>query len=173
MPIISAETERNANMAKRVLERPCSPSVSQKERDTLLRFIAGLVPNLSPEQLKQLFQRIEIPSCLKNYSYFQREFIGLLKSVGRRDPLLMTHHAENLLKESKSDDSDILEYVLSAGMLGDLSLGKRQDAQLLWEAYGPRLANKNRQSPMIRLLVAHAYKGQKNISDLLAVAAAH
>jgi spermidine synthase len=170
---ISAETARNANVAKRVLGGACSSNVSQKEwQDALFRSAAGLVPRLSSNQLKRLFQRIETPSCVKNYSYFQREFIELLKSVGRRDPLLMTRHAENLLKESKFDDSDILEYILSAGMLGDLSLGKIQEAQLLWKAYGPRLANKNRQSPMIRLLVAHAYEGQKNVSDLLAVAAA-
>lgn len=165
---ISSEIIRDAELARRVLMGPCSSNMLEKEWwDAQLRTIAFLVPYLSPEQLEQLFQRINTPSCVRHYSSSQRDFVSLLKAVGKQDPAHMARYAENLLKDPKAVDADLLKYALSAGMLGSLSSGKIQDAQLLWKTYGPRLTNENRHTPMIRFLVSHAYKGGNNISDLL------
>jgi len=79
----------------------------------------------------------------------------------------MSVYARNLLAKSRGNavDADLLEYILSAGMLGGLSGGNKQVARDLWGEYGPLLPAKNAQSFTLRLMISHLSMGQENLSN--------
>jgi hypothetical protein len=150
--------------AKQVLTRKCSEdNFRQDWWMAMLHIVADFVPCWSPEQLSRLLRGIETSSCSKSLSDSQRDFIALIKAVGREDPVRMSHYSRKLLAQAREHtvDADILEYILSAGMLADLSVGNRQEACDLWGKYGPMLPVKNAQSFTLRLLVSHLSLGQE------------
>lgn len=121
----------------------------------MLHIIADFVPCWSPEQLSGLLHHIETSPCAKHFSVSQRDFIALIKAVGEKDAAGMAQYSKDLLGQIENDilDADLLEYILSAGMLGDLAAGNIREAGLLWGKYGPLLPVKNAQSLTVRLLV--------------------
>jgi predicted membrane-bound spermidine synthase len=150
--------------AKQVLTRKCSEdNFRQDWWMAMLHIVADFVPCWSPEQLSRLLRGIETSSCSKYLSDSQRDFIALIKAVGREDPVRMSHYSRELLAQAREHavDADLLEYILSAGMLADLSVGNRQEACDLWGEYGPMLPVKNAQSFTLRLLVSHLSLGQE------------
>jgi hypothetical protein len=148
--------------AKQVLTKECSGDILKSEWwKAMLHIIADFVPCWSPEQLSVLLHNIETSSCAKNFSASQRDFIALITAVGKKDAAGMGQYSKKLLEqmEQKAADDDLLEYILSAGMLGYLSAGNMQEAVLLWGKYGPLLPVKNSQSLTIRLLVTRLSSG--------------
>ena len=117
--------------------------------------IANVVPYLSPEKRTELFRLIESPSCTRHFTTPQRDFVALLKAVVRQEPLLMVRYSKKLLEESTFENAELVEYIVSAGILGNLSSGNRDDARSLWMKYGKILPYKNRNSMAMRLLVGH------------------
>ncbi|HSA78045.1 MAG TPA: hypothetical protein VLG72_04210, partial [Nitrospirota bacterium] len=156
--------------AKRVLTKECAEDILQSEWwKAMLHIIADFVPCWSPEQLSVLLQNIETSSCAKHFSVSQRDFIALITAVGKKEAAGMAQYSKKLLEqmEQNTADADLLEYILSAGMLGYLSAGNVQEAVFLWEKYGPLLPVKNSQSLTIRLLVTRLSSGwQGNLSDI-------
>lgn len=148
--------------AKQMLTKECSEDMLKSEWwKAMLHTIADFVPCWSPEQLSVLLHSIETSSCAKNFSASQRDFIALITAVGKKDAAGMGQYSTKLLEqmEQKAADDDLLEYILSAGMLGYLSTGNMQETVLLWGKYGPLLPVKNSQSLTIRLLVSRLSSG--------------
>ncbi len=142
--------------AKQVLMRECSEDILKSEWwQAMLHIIADLLPCWSPEQLTRLLHDIETSPCAKNFSVSHRDFIALIKAVGETDSARMTEYSKKLMEqmENKVPDADLSEYILSAGMLGELATDNVEEAGLLWEKYGPLLPFKNAQSLTVRLLV--------------------
>ena len=159
------EKLRNAIFVKQILTKECSETMlAQDWWNAMLNTTASLVPYLSNEQVKGLMQLVETPSCAKHFSNAQRDFILLIKAVWKKDPALMARYSKELLThmENKSLDAAVVEYILTAGMLGSLSSGDTQQARLLWNKYGPLLPNKNLQSLSTRLLVSHLTQTEGN-----------
>jgi hypothetical protein len=90
-----------------------------------------------------------------------------LDKVPHSRSLSLKSNASKKGLDKNKPDADLLEYILSAGMLGDLAAGNIQEAGLLWGKYGPLLPVKNAQSITMRLLVTRlSSSGQGNLSDL-------
>ncbi len=124
--------------AKQVLTRKCSEDNFRQEWwMAMLHIVADFVPCWSPEQLSRLLHGIETSSCSKYLSASQRDFIGLIKAVGREDPVRMSQYSKKLLAQAREHavDADLLEYILAAGLLGDLSVGNRQEARSMGEIW--------------------------------------
>jgi spermidine synthase len=144
--------------AKQVLLGECSEDILKSEWwQAMLHIIADFVPCWSSEQLTRLLHSIETSPCAKHFSVSQRDFIDLIKAVGEKDSALMVRHSKKLLEQMENavPDGDLLEYILSAGMLGNLAVGNTQEAGHLWKKYGPLLPSDNAQSLTVRLLVSH------------------
>jgi hypothetical protein len=153
--------------AKQVLTGKCSKdSLRQEWWMAMLHVVADFVPYWSPEQLSRILKSIETSSCSKDLSDPQRDFIALIKAVGNKDPALMSVYARKLLVQTREHaiDADLLEYILSVGMLGDLSEGNKHGARDLWGEYGALLPAKNAQSFTLRLMISHLSLGQENLS---------
>ena len=158
---LAEETVRTAILAKQILTKECSEKLLHQDWwKVMLNTTVSLVPYLSSEQFSELMHLIEAPSCKGHFSDQQRDFISLIKAVERQDPLRMARYAENILKQMENHlvDADVVEYILSAGMLGSLSSGDDQQARFLWNKYGRLLPPKNAQSFSTHLLVSHLFR---------------
>ena len=143
--------------AKQVLMQACTEEIMESEWwQAMLHIIANFAPYWSPEQLASLLRNIETSPCAKRFSVSQHDFIALIKAVVEKDPARMVTYSKKLLEQMGNNvlDADLLEYILSAGILGDLAAGNVEEADLLWKTYGPLLPEKNAQSLTVRILVA-------------------
>jgi spermidine synthase len=151
--------ENMRHYADKVRREPldCSGSKAPDEwwDGTFFIIAQCILPYSSPDQLARFWQKTETSSCWSRLSLSQQNFIKLLKAVDGRDAAMMSQNARRLLEEMPAVHTILQEYILAAGMLGDLSLGKSEDARSLWEKYGSRLDKKESQSLLIRFLIAH------------------
>jgi predicted membrane-bound spermidine synthase len=165
---LNDEAMRSAIVARQVLIKECQGAmdiVKQEWWRAMLNTITDLVPYLSSEQLTVLLRAIESPVCREQLTSGQREFISLIRAVGNKDPAHMSLYAGKLLNQMRQKNvvqPDLLEYVLSVGLLGNISSGNMREAALLWETNGHLLPGDKLQSPSIRLLIAHLYRGKNS-----------
>ncbi len=117
-----------------------------------------ILPYSFPHQLSRFWQKAEVSSCRSRMSPSQRDFIMLLKAVDGRDAPLMAQTARKLLEEMPTVHPVLQEYILAAGMLGELARGEKQAADALWKQYKNRLNAGTSQTLLMRMLVAHAEK---------------
>ncbi len=145
-----------ADKARRALSH-CSGKMSPDEWWNGMFYVVaqGILPSSSGDQLESFWQRAESPACWARLSSPQQDFITMLKAVDRRNASEMARTSRKLLEEVSTAPSSCRAYFLAVGMLGDLSLGKAQDARLLWQQYGSRLDKRDSQSLLFRLLGAH------------------
>ena len=145
-----------ADIARRVLSN-CDQNVPSGEWwDGMFNGLAkDVVPYSTPEQLAVLWRKVESPTCWARLEIPQRDFVMLMKAIGKRDAPVMAKSARKLLEEVKSMSQPILEYILSAGLLGSLTTGNVQDAKSLWKQHSSRLDGGASHSLLIRLIVAN------------------
>jgi hypothetical protein len=113
-----------------------------------------ILPYSSPHQLALFWQKAESSSCWSRISPSQQDFIRLLKAVDGRDGRMMAQTAGKLLDEMPAVHPVLQRYFLAAGMLGDLSLGRTEDARSFWL----RADQGRRGTPpsfLLRFLLAH------------------
>ncbi len=165
-----ANTLQNAELARKVFSKDCVRDIqSQDWWKAILDPVARVLPFLTSEQTSAILQKIEHSACAESYSITQRDFLALLKAVGKRDPVLMARYATRMLqqmKEEKEINPDLLGYTLSAGMLGYLASDKKHEARLLWQEYGHLLPPQYIAATSIRLLVAQL-SGKSNITQAI------
>lgn len=154
--LLSDDLIQSTVRAKQVLMHDCSKNVAVREWwQSILYAVAYIIPHLSQQQSSDLIQVLLSPSCSKHYVESQRNFLYLLEAVAKRDAVLMTRYSTLLLQQA--DDSmmnaDLLEYILSAGMLGNVAAGNKAEAALLWNRHGHLLPARSRESLSIRFLV--------------------
>jgi spermidine synthase/MFS family permease len=113
-----------------------------------------ILPYSSPHQLALFWQKAESSSCWSRISPSQQDFIRLLKAVDGRDGRMMAQTARKLLDEIPAVHPVLQRYLLAAGMLGELSLGRTEDARSFWL----RADQGRRGTPpsfLLRFLLAH------------------
>jgi spermidine synthase len=120
-----------------------------------------ILPYSSPNQLSSFWQKTDVSSCRSRKSPSQQDFLKLLKAVDSRNAPMMSRTARLLLEEMPRVHPVLEQYILAAGMLGDLSRGEQQAAYALWEQYRSHLGAANSQNLLMRLLVAHSEKNTK------------
>ena len=149
----SGDLKNYADIVRREVSS-CSGNVSSDEWWDVTFYIMAqcILPYSAPDQLTVFWKEAEASSCRSRLSPSQKDFITLLKAVDGRDARGMSQISRKLLDEMPAVHTVLEEYILAAGMLGDLSLGKTQEARSLWGQYGSTL---DRQSLLLRLLVAH------------------
>jgi len=84
-----------------------------------------------------------------------KKFITLLKAIDNRDATNMSSSSRILLDEIVNAPSMLQKYILTAGLIGDLSNGHAKEALSLVREKGSRLNDDDYQSVLMRLLVGH------------------
>jgi hypothetical protein len=111
---------------------------------------------LSAEEAKAVWDRIERSSCGPRTGSSERQWIELMRAVGRRAAADMARLAEILLAKPSDLPAGHRQYLLAAAMAGHLAQGKRAEAVALWTRY-PKDADFS-EDIGLRLLYAHAFE---------------
>jgi hypothetical protein len=86
----------------------------------------------------------------------ERQWIELMKAVGKRAAPEMVRLAEALLAKPSDLPAGHRQYLLAAAMAGHIAQGKRAEAVALWTRY-PKEAD-YAEDIGLRLLYAHAFE---------------
>ncbi|MDX8410311.1 MAG: hypothetical protein R8K46_00350, partial [Mariprofundaceae bacterium] len=115
-----------------------------------------VLPYLTVAESRELWKALEAEACWAGLTPVQREFADMVKAVGERDGRVMAVKAENILRGLPQLPPAFVEYVLAAGMLGNIEQNKKANARALWRDHAPKLGQQYSQPLFMRLIKAHS-----------------
>jgi spermidine synthase len=92
-------------------------------------------PYLSKEESAALWKKLEAGPFAARFSTVEKMYVSLFKAIGQRDGAKMAAVAKRLLETEQDGTPSRMQYVLAAGMLGNLAQGDRDQAAGLWSKY--------------------------------------
>ena len=122
----------------------------------LMRIGTSLAPFLRPEELAPLWPKIEAMPCVSVLAAGQRQWLELVRAVGRRDAIAMANTTASLFAQNEDSTSLRRRFLLGAGMLGNIAAGRPEVAASLWEHHAASVFNTTPPTLMMRILAAHA-----------------
>jgi spermidine synthase len=122
----------------------------------LMRIGTSLAPFLRPEELAPLWPKIEAMPCVSVLASGQRQWLELVRAIGRRDAIAMADTTASLFAQNEDSTSLRRRFLLGAGMLGNIAAGRPEVAKELWERHAASLFNTTPPTLMMRILAAHA-----------------
>jgi spermidine synthase len=131
--------------------------------DSLLELEAFVVPNLGPDELEPIWARMEEAKCYARLTGEQKQWLALVRAIGRRDPQAMAINSQQLLEAGiAADDRQRLSFAVRAGMLGNIMIGKPAVATQLWAQYGSKALPKDDAPLDLRLMLSLCDPGAFN-----------
>ncbi len=135
----------------------CRPETDQTARQiTLYNVLIKMAPYLRPQELEPVWNKLESGPCAGSLTGQEKNWIALFKAICRRDAGAMVSGARAILESGQRMPPEVVRFVVASGMLGSLTLGDRQSAFLLWNAYSPMLLKGGRPSLLYRILAAES-----------------
>jgi hypothetical protein len=105
--------------------------------DQLYEIAAVLVPYLTRDELRAVWDRLKTSPCSARLGVPQRTWLELITAIGERDAGNMVELAGKLLGQ----DAGHKEYLLSAAVTGHLALNEREQAIALWRKYADKMVS--------------------------------
>jgi len=153
---IPAEYKQYALRTDRMF-RSCEALQSEEEGMANLYVVAGLMSAyLKRGELESVWKALEKRPCARSLTPRQRNWFGLFKAVGRRDPEAMERTAKTLLSQETKLPQGPLRYLVASAMLGSLARGDREDSLQLWEEFRSQLYGSGESKMIFRLLEAES-----------------
>ncbi len=115
-----------------------------------------MIPYLDTAQGERLLRGLNTSMCQTRLKPLQNHFVELLIAITLKDAAAMSESARVLLNEAHFKDPDFVEYLVSAGMQGDLLQKNPEAARELLRQYSPDLGERMKSSLALRLLAAHS-----------------
>jgi spermidine synthase len=137
---------------------------------SLLNVARNLNPYLSPDEAEAVWSRFTSTPCHDGLHEFQRRWIALFAAVAARDGGRSAALASELLATQSDLSRDAREYLVIAGMAGQLAAGRPLEAKALWDKNRTELRNIDK--PVLRLLRCHAERDKSKELNPGACAAA-
>ena len=135
----------------------CRPEPDQTARQiALYNALIRMAPYLRPQEMEPIWNRLESGPCARSLTLPERNWIALFKAISGRDAGAMVIGARAILESGQRMPDEVVQFVVASSMLGSLTLGNRQDAYALWNAYGPRLFKGGPPTLLYRILVAES-----------------
>jgi spermidine synthase len=121
---------------------------------SLVRVLQRSLADLSSDEADAIFRSIDSGRCGDGFRPFERDWLGLLHAVGRRDAPGMVAAAGQVLVEERELSAPSVHYAVAAGMLGALAQGDMTGAREIWVRYGQSIPVTD--DLLLRALVARA-----------------
>jgi spermidine synthase len=129
--------------------------------DGFLAFVDNsliVAARLDRDEARTYWRRVAPTRCLAGMSPVERQWMGLLQAIAERDAGSMAAHAEALLAQDMSEGAaGRKEFLLSAAMLGNLALGRKDKAWALYRRHAGEAIRTRGNSLTLRLLAAHVH----------------
>jgi hypothetical protein len=126
----------NAQMV-RMLAIECVSSLSAVSVDQLYEVAMALLPFLSREELRRVWDKLKVSPCAARLGESQRTWLALFAAVSERDAGNMVRLAESLLKQ----DAARKDYLLGAAVTGHLALDEHEKAVALWQEFAGKVTS--------------------------------
>lgn len=157
LPVIPGDVKKQAIELKRLFSDECKTKLGQMDRLFDLYNIANMmIPFLRPAELDAVWKSLESGACAYALTDTEREWIVLLKAVGRRDAKTMADAAKTLLEKERDMPQGPVRYLVASGMLGYLVKGDKGESLRLWNDYKFKLYETSQPSLLFRLLAAES-----------------
>jgi len=124
---------------------------------SLLNVARTVNPYLAPEEAAPVWARFVAAPCHRALRDFQRRWIALFAAVAARDGKGAAALAAEILSTQADLHREAREYLLVAGMAGELAAGNAAGALALWSQQEAQLRGSDK--PLLRLLRCHAGPG--------------
>lgn len=152
MPI---EIRNNAEILRRMFY-DCNFLSGPKRKELLFDVAINIVTYLRLNELDAIWKILESGPCTKTFSSLEKEYISFFKAVGRRDAELMASTAKTLLNSDQEITPVRIQYLVAAGMLGNLAQRNKAESYKLWSAYKNVLFGNGKLPLLFRFLVANS-----------------
>lgn len=152
---IPTEIRQNAEILRRFFY-DCGFLTRSKRKEVLFNVAANIASYLRPNELEVIWKSIETGPCYSALSPIEKVYISFFKAVGRRDAELMTSTSKTLLDNDHELAPVRLQYLVAAGMLGNLAQGNKTESYKLWSAYRNRMFGNNKPPLLFRFLAANS-----------------
>ena len=116
----------------------------------------SMVPYLSTTESSAVWKKLESGPFALRLSPVEKMYVSLFKAIGERDGVKMARFAKRLLESEQDITPARLQYVLAAGMLGDLAQGNRRESAGLWSMYRSRIVAAGEPVFLLRFLEAES-----------------
>ena len=127
----------------RLLALECPRSGGAVSIDHLFAVAAAMVPFLSADELRPLWDKLRTAPCFSRLGEPQRRWIALFAAASERDASKMAEHAEMLLGRNDAADAARKDYLLAAAVIGRLAHGERDRAIALWGEFAGKVVSQN------------------------------
>jgi hypothetical protein len=115
-----------------------------------------MTPYLSPGELDEIWKIIERNACTSFMTPEEKNWIYLLRAVGKRDAKAMVTGAKSLLRTGEIKETIAIKYLVATGMLGSLVLEDKEEALRFWSHYRLMISEKGQPDLLFRLLLANS-----------------
>jgi len=116
-----------------------------------------IVSRISADEARSFWARMAPTRCIDSMTISQRHWVALIQAIVERNAKTMATQAEALLEKNTIEDAEARRgFVLSAAMLGNLVLGKKENAQILYKRHADAVMKAGGNTITLRLLAAHS-----------------
>jgi hypothetical protein len=117
-----------------------------------------IVPFLGTADLQRIWTTLESGRCLREFSHEDRQWLELLKAVGRREGKAMAEASSALLEQQPGLPNGPMSYAVAVGMAGNLMQGKKGESAAIGNDRKHALYGTGRPPVFFRLLTALSSK---------------
>jgi len=150
---VSEDVKKQAVRLRQLFFSECGAG-SEERIDSLYATMAiHVVPFLNPDELDAVWKNLESGACVRSFTLRDRQWIALLKAVGKKDGRTMAGTARALLEQEQDLSEGPMTYLIATGMLGHLVQGEREESLRLWQKYQSRIGG-DQQALLFRFLAA-------------------
>lgn len=155
--LISQAARLNADITRAWLRNCASPLPSTNGFLAFLDSSLIVASRLSTEEASVFWARITPIACLGTMSSSQRQWVLLIQAIVERNAKNMASQAEALLEKDTVENAATRKgFVLSAAMLANLALGKKENAQKLYKQHAEAAIKAGGNTITLQLLAAHS-----------------
>ena len=154
---IASLLQKDLELAKLRLLECREPTEQDVWIHSLLNVARSMNPYLAPDEAAPVWARFMAAPCHGKLRDFQRRWIALFAALATRDGKGAAALAAEILDTQADLSRDASEYLLVAGMAGQLASNDRAAALALWSKHEPQLRSVDK--PLLRLLRCHAGPG--------------
>ena len=151
------QLQKDLELAKLRLIECREPNEQDVWLHSLLNVARAVNPYLPPAEAQAVWARFVAAPCFARLHDFQRRWIRLFAAVGAREAAGVARLATELLAGQPELSREAREYLLMAGMTGDIASRNWPRAKELWDSQEDRIRGAGK--PVFRLLRCHAALG--------------
>jgi len=155
---IPAVTRLNADVMRTWVRTCASPLPSTNGFLAFIDTSSIVAGRLSDDEARAFWIRTAPTGCLASMTPSQRHWVSLIQAIAERNARNMATHAEALLQKDTTENAAARQgFVLSAGMLANLALGRKEMAQHLYKQHSEAAIRASGNTLTLRLLAAHSH----------------